>query len=119
MSVVLPAPFSPSSASTSPRRSVRLTSWLAMTPGNRLVTLWASSTISRSTGAAVTALLLFVDLADRRWWARPADKARQHNDRQHIGQQADELMRDLADPGKPGRQLVLQKLNLGLQTIRK
>ena len=34
----LPAPFSPISACTVPGRMVMLTSWLATTPGKRLVT---------------------------------------------------------------------------------
>src|SRR5215218_7529091 len=48
ISVDLPAPFSPTSACTVPRRTVMLTSWLATTPGKRLVI-----PLSRTAGAAV------------------------------------------------------------------
>src|SRR5689334_18896721 len=36
ISVVLPAPFSPSNAWTSPQRAEKSTAWLAMTPGKPL-----------------------------------------------------------------------------------
>src|SRR6056297_4316975 len=48
-SVVLPAPFSPSSACTSPRLTVRSTASFATTPGKRLVT----ARISRTGGGAL------------------------------------------------------------------
>src|SRR5205085_12406166 len=49
ISVLLPAPFSPLTASTSPRPSVRLTPVSALTPGKRLLT----SRTSRRGGAAM------------------------------------------------------------------
>src|ERR1700733_8437571 len=51
ISVDFPAPFSPSSVCTSPRRMSRLTSSLARTPGNSLRTPRISSTSSSVTAA--------------------------------------------------------------------
>src|SRR5918996_5554170 len=48
ISVDLPAPFSPRSTCTSPRRSSKLTWSLASTPGNRLVIPRSSRTTGRS-----------------------------------------------------------------------
>jgi len=48
MSVVLPAPFSPSRPCTSPARSTRSTASLATTPGKRLVMPRISTVIMRS-----------------------------------------------------------------------
>src|SRR5262245_21709660 len=43
MSVLLPAPFSPMTARTSPDPRVSETPWSARTPGKRLVSEWAAS----------------------------------------------------------------------------
>ena len=53
MSVDLPAPFSPHSACTSPRRTWRSTSLLATTPGKRFVMPHSSTTYSFSAMAPV------------------------------------------------------------------
>src|SRR3954453_12234404 len=58
MSVDLPAPFSPTIAWMVPRRTVRLTSELATTPGNRLV-IPLSSTAGGS--VSITAPLQHAD----------------------------------------------------------
>src|SRR5579884_2286690 len=53
MSVVLPAPFSPSSAWISPQRASKFTAWLATTPGKTLSTpSIATATAVRWRGAA-------------------------------------------------------------------
>ena len=61
MSVDLPAPFSPTSASTSPWRSSRRTSSSACTPGNPLLT--PSSSRSGADAAALIAPLQSVRMA--------------------------------------------------------
>src|SRR5262249_2943471 len=62
MSVLLPAPFSPSRASTSPRRSVRSTHRSACTPGNALLMPFMSSSSGASAG---TLCMRDVSLDDR------------------------------------------------------
>src|SRR5687768_5706768 len=52
ISVLLPAPFSPISACTSPLRSEKPTPWSATTPAKRLVICWARRTMSP--GSAIT-----------------------------------------------------------------
>src|SRR6266581_9173824 len=85
MSVVLPAPFSPSSASTSPGYSCRSTWSLATSPPNLLTMPRASRTGSDADiGDAV---------GGRRRCA--ANRASHDHDGQHIGQQADDLKRDV------------------------
>src|SRR4051794_23008116 len=81
MSVDLPAPFSPTSACTSPRRTARLTSEFATTPGNRFVMPRSSMTggsparagpsVGAPPGAAGSSAVIGVDLLLVRWTRAP------------------------------------------------
>src|SRR6266851_10068039 len=86
MSVVLPAPFSPRSASTSPGYSCKSTWSLATSPPKRL-------TMPRASRTGVSA----ADIGDSvgGWRRCTADRPGDNHDRQDIRQQADDLERDI------------------------
>src|SRR6266542_25853 len=89
ISVDFPAPFSPSSACTSPGRMSKSTWSFASTPGKRLVMPVIASP------AAGSALL--VRHPDGGWWRGAPDQSCEHDDRQNVRQQADQLERHV-DP---------------------
>src|SRR3712207_5987225 len=92
MSVVLPAPFSPSRASTSPLRRARLTSLLATTPGKTFVTFLASRTTSRrSSDITCSSLFGLVRLANCGRREGAADHTRQDHNCKHIRKHPKEL----------------------------
>src|SRR5919199_1438275 len=84
MSVVLPAPFSPNSASTSPGNNSRLTWSLATSPPKRLTTPRASR---------IGGLLADIRLPVSRGRHGSAYRASHHDDREHVRQEADDLER--------------------------
>src|SRR5471030_2495279 len=80
-SVLLPAPFSPSSACTSPTAASKSTRSLATTPGNRLVIPRRET--AGATGSVTLLLLANVGRAEGRRRAEPAAAAARRDDHEH------------------------------------